>query len=388
MTADAGPPILSRLTVGESSESRHGIGDSRAAQRLRLAVLVLAVAYPVALLVVLATLRGIGERSPLVTLALYLPRAGFGLPLPFLTLALLFVRPRRWLLTQALAAVLLLFPLMGLSVRGARAPDAGAAHLRVMSCNVDENTRGGADLVAAIRAEDPDIVCLPEARGDELPVLARSLPGYVVRGDGQFIVASKHPIVDVYRPPAMSRDGETQAPTFVFVRYRILAPGGLLDLYNMHPVSPHVPFDDLRGVGLLHELATGRFFVNHEAFRRLGRNATIRGLQVRTVAEHAGASPYPVLIAGDTNLPSGSWLLGRLLGDYQDGFAEVGRGFGYTFPAHKRLAWLRLDRILADRHFRFVSFRRLDVHVSTHFPVVTDLERAPVPGDDKVTMGK
>jgi endonuclease/exonuclease/phosphatase (EEP) superfamily protein YafD len=372
--------------VRESSESRHEIGDSRAARRLRLAVVVLAVAYPVALLGVLATLRGIGERAPLVTLALYLPRAGFGLPLPFLTLALLFVRPRRWLLTQALAALLLLFPLMGLSVRGARAPDARAAHLRVMSCNVDENARGEADLVAAIRAEDPDIVCLQEARGDELPVLARSLPGYVVRGDGQFIVASKHPIVDVYRPPVISRDGETQETTFV--RYRILAPGGLLDLYNMHPVSPHVPFDHLRGVGLLHELATGRFFVNHDAFRRLGRNATIRGLEVRAVAEHAGASPYPVLIAGDTNLPSGSWLLGRLLGDYQDGFAEVGRGFGYTFPAHQRLAWLRLDRILADGHFRFVSFRRLDVHVSTHFPVVTDLERVSVPVDDKLTMGK
>jgi vancomycin resistance protein VanJ len=250
-----------------------------------------------------------------------------------------------------------------------------------MSCNIDESADGEADLMAAIRAEDPDIVCLQEVRGDEVALLVRGLPGYVVRRDGQFIVASKHPIVDVYVAPRIP-GGEAPIPTFV--RYRIRAPGGLLDLYNLHPVSPHGPFDHLRGAGLLRELATGRFFVNHDAFRRLDRNATLRGQQARAVAEHAGASPYPVLITGDTNLPSESWLLGRFLGGYQDGFAEVGRGFGYTFPAHERLAWLRLDRILADRHFRFVSFRRLDVHVSTHFPVVADLEReAPVRVDDK-----
>jgi vancomycin resistance protein VanJ len=329
----------------------------------------------VALLVVLAALRWIGERAPLVTLALYLPRAGFGLPLPFLTLALLFVRPRRWLLTQALAALVLLFPLMGLSVRGARAPKPEAARLRVMSCNVDESADGHADLLAVIRAEAPDVLCLQEVRGDELALLIRSLPGYVVRRDSQFIVASKHPIVDVYLPPRIADDGETRDPSFV--RYRIRAPGGLLDLYNIHPVSPHSPFDHLRAAGLMRELGTGHFFVNHDGFRRLDRNAKVRGLQVRAVAEQARASHYPVLIAGDTNLPSGSWLLGRFLGGYQDGFAEVGRGFGYTFPAHGRLAWLRLDRILADRRFRFVSFRRLDVHVSTHFPVVADLERAP-----------
>jgi len=34
----------------------------------------------------------------------------FGLPLPFLTLALLFVRPRRWLLSQVAASLLLVFP--------------------------------------------------------------------------------------------------------------------------------------------------------------------------------------------------------------------------------------------------------------------------------------
>jgi endonuclease/exonuclease/phosphatase family metal-dependent hydrolase len=38
-------------------------------------------------------------------------------------------------------------------------------------------------------------------------------------------------------------------------------------------------------------------------------------------------------------------------------------------------AWLRLDRILADRNFKFVSLSRLDVRLSKHFPVLAVLER-------------
>ena len=346
---------------------------------LRLVVLALAVAYPAALLLVVLALRRIGERWWLTTVALYLPRAGFGLPLPFLALALTLVRPRRWLLTQVAASLLLVFPLMGLKLSGPRAPTAGAVHLRVMSCNIDLGSSSAAELVAAIRSVDPDVVCLQEARGDEVRPLAEALPGYTVRGDGQFIVASKYAVTDVYAPPWLRHAGERHDPNFI--RYRIAAPGGPLDLYNIHPVSPHGSFDRLIGGGLLHELASGRFFVNHEAFRKLERNATLRSLQVGAVAEHAAVSPYPVLNAGDTNLPSSSWALGRYLGAYQDGFAEAGRGFGYTFPARKKLAWLRLDRVLADGHFRFLSFSRVDVHVSTHYPVLADLERTGTAGD-------
>jgi vancomycin resistance protein VanJ len=342
---------------------------------LRLAAIGLGVAYPLALLAVLAVLRGIGERWPLATIALYLPHVGWGLPLPLLTLALFFVRPRWWLLSQALAALLLLFPLMGLELRGARAPTPGATRLRVLSYNVDRGALSADALTSAIRGADADVVCLQEATGGEVAPLARALPGYAVRGDGQFVFASRFPIVDVYLPPRIPHAGQTHDANFV--RYRVAAPGGLVDVYNVHPVSPHGAFDRLRGGGLLHELASGRFLRNDEAFRRLRLNAALRELQAGAAARHAAASPYPVLLAGDTNLPTGSPIFARTLAGYQDGFTEAGRGFGYTFPARKRPPWLRLDRILADDSFRFVTFSRLDVHVSTHFPIVADIERRP-----------
>ena len=356
--------------VADSGERRRTLGE-----KLRWLVIALAVAYPIGLLLVLVLLRGVGERWPLVTVALYLPRAGFGLPLPFLTLALLFVRPRRWLLTQVVAAYLLLFPLMGLALHGARARTPGAVPLRIMTFNVDLTSASYSTLGVQIRASSPDIVLLQEAPEDEPGLLTPQLPGYFVRADGQFVIATKFPITDVYLPPQVRYGGESFDANFV--RYRLDAPGGPIDVYNTHPVSPHSQFDRLRGRGLLYELASGRFFSNHEAFSRLARNAGVRTLQASALAEHAAASPFPVLIAGDTNLPSKSWILGHVLGDYQDGFTESGRGFGYTFPARRAPPWIRLDRVLADESFRFVAFSRLDVHVSKHFPVVADLERVP-----------
>jgi endonuclease/exonuclease/phosphatase (EEP) superfamily protein YafD len=342
---------------------------------LRLVVLGLAVAYPLALIVVLAVLRGIGERWTLATIALYLPRAGWGLPLPVLTVALCLVRPRWWLVSPLVSALLVLFPLMGLELHGGRAVAAGAASLRVFSCNVDLDSRRVEETAAAILAAAPDLALLQEAPPDAADRLAPLLPGYVLRGDDQFVIASKLPILDAYLAPAMSQGGIYFRPAFA--RYRVAAPGGPLDVYDVHPVSPHGAFGRLLGRGLRHELVSGRFFANREGFRRVGENAVLRTREVRALAEHARAAPYPVLLAGDTNLPGGSPLFARELGAYQDGFAEVGWGFGYTFPSRRAPPWLRLDRVMADTSFRFVSFSRRRVPVSKHLAVVAVLERVP-----------
>ena len=94
-----------------------------------------------------------------------------------------------------------------------------------------------------------------------------------------------------------------------------------------------------------------------------------------TVAADVGGSPDPVLIAGDTNLPGSSWAFGHCFGGFQDGFATVGNGFGYTFPSTPRHEpWMRIDRVLADYHFRFLSFDVGPGLLSDHRPVIADLE--------------
>src|ERR1700722_13510102 len=113
---------------------------------LRRVVAGLAVAYPIALLGAVAVLRYVGEAWWLSTLGLYLPRIGFALPLPFLAVALHFLRrpPLLWL--QAVGALIILFPLMGLVLPRPTSADRGAATLRVLSFNVNAGY-GGPGLV-------------------------------------------------------------------------------------------------------------------------------------------------------------------------------------------------------------------------------------------------
>jgi vancomycin resistance protein VanJ len=74
-----------------------------------------------------------------------------------------------------------------------------------------------------------------------------------------------------------------------------------------------------------------------------------------------------VIIAGDTNLPGLSRIFRENLGGFDDAFAAVGRGFGYTYPS--KFPWLRIDRILTNGKLRAVDFRVGDALASYHLCV-------------------
>jgi endonuclease/exonuclease/phosphatase family metal-dependent hydrolase len=96
---------------------------------------------------------------------------------------------------------------------------------------------------------------------------------------------------------------------------------------------------------------------------------------VPTALGMARRETVPVIIAGDTNLPQLSATLRNFEG-FQDGFAEAGVGFGYTFPT--RRPWMRLDRIYASQQLRFLSFRIGSDAASDHLCVVADIEARSV----------
>jgi endonuclease/exonuclease/phosphatase family metal-dependent hydrolase len=79
----------------------------------------------------------------------------------------------------------------------------------------------------------------------------------------------------------------------------------------------------------------------------------------------------PVIIAGDSNLPTLSKLARLNFANFSDGFSEAGTGFGYTYPA--RPSWMRIDRILASSALRFTTFEVGCAGVSDHLCVVAGL---------------
>jgi endonuclease/exonuclease/phosphatase (EEP) superfamily protein YafD len=107
------------------------------------------------------------------------------------------------------------------------------------------------------------------------------------------------------------------------------------------------------------------------------QNIALRAAQVRALAQDAARSPFPVIIAGDTNLPGLSHTFREHLGRFQDGFVEAGFGLGYTFPGHRLWPWIRIDRVLASRQLRFIDFEVGQGGGSDHKSVTARITTAP-----------
>jgi endonuclease/exonuclease/phosphatase family metal-dependent hydrolase len=329
----------------------------------------LAMGYPIAVSLFIVALRLIGERWWGTTIALYIPRLPFALPLLPLTAAIIWLGPGRLLWTQVVATSLLLV-LLGFNFAWPGRATPGAFHLRVVSCNINGGTLGAETILRSLLPTDADVILLQEVDPGSYGQLHAQVPGYTVRESGQFWLASRFPVEEVMEPPKMINMGFLRSQRFV--RYRLMTPAGPLLLYNVHPISPRDGLEGVRGNGFRRQILRGNLF-SPRARTLVTQNTALRLVQLAAVAADARSARVPVLIAGDTNLPGLSWAYAHLLGDYRDGFSEAGTGFGYSFPSPQH-PWMRIDRIMADRHFRFLGFQVIDRYVSDHFAIRADLE--------------
>ena len=331
-----------------------------------------AIGYPVALAAIALAFRYIGEQWWVTLTAMYLPRAGFALPLPFVVAALVIWGPRKLLALQALATLVLLFPLMGLNLGlGRLAPEPAGPAVSVFSFNVKYAKSAETILANEIRRAGADIVLLQAAPESLLEALKKVAGPAVVRRDGEFILATRFPVRAVYDPPDLQY---VRGPGGAhYVEYTIDTPLGLVDVFNVHTTSPRPGFEEVRGAGLREEILSGRLIAG-TAGETVGWNAYRRTRQIAGAAARAGSSRNAVIVAGDTNLPGLSRILGEHLGRFRDAFSGAGFGFGYTYPA--KLPWMRIDRILTNERLTAVDFRIGPPTRSDHLSVVALIKRA------------
>jgi endonuclease/exonuclease/phosphatase family metal-dependent hydrolase len=321
----------------------------------------------VGLAAAIAALRFVGEGWCVTTVALYLPRLAFAVPLPFVVVGLVSCSARRWLWTQSVSALLLCFPLMGLVARVPRTAGIDAPIVRVLSYNIDKAHGGAQNLADEAKRFSPDVVVMQEIDVAMNELTRVFQPAYsTVEASGQFFIASRFPILSSVdaEPLPIRYDGLRH-----YHAYLLDTPIGRLRLLSVRPTSPSGVWARLRERGLTTENLSS-------ALRQLEWNSTLRELEARTIAEAAAQSAEPVVIAGDTNLPTLSRIFGRHLSAFQDAFVEAGSGFGYTYPSGT-WPWLRIDRVLTGHGLRAVRFQRGTSTASDHFCVVSDVARAP-----------
>lgn len=321
---------------------------------------VLSWVYVAALIAFAATLLLVGESWWVGTIVMYLPRLPLALPIVvFLPLAR--TRARRPVLAVQAALALAITVALARPHVSFGAPRAEGPTMRVLSYNVWYGRRGLPIIEKAIVDAKPDIVMLQAMSGRVDEHMRNALAdGYVFHSTGEFLLASRYPIVD------------SKADGRAFIRYTLETPLGRVDAYNLHAISPRPGLATVQSQSKRTLLTDGP---SAEAAETVQENTATRDAELGALVEATAASKNPVLIAGDTNVPDHSRLLRRHLARFQDGFAAVGTGFGYTFPSNKLRPWMRIDRILSGPELRFTSFAVGDRAGSDHCPIWADLTR-------------
>lgn len=285
------------------------------------------------------------------TILMYMPRGLFALPLVLLVPAAILVRPRS-LIALGLAVLLLVGPLMGLCVPW-RTWFAGAArgpHFRVMTCNVHYSQLDAPALRALMDEARPDVVALQYWTSRFEKELFEPETWHIHR-DGQFCLASRHPIgkVEPLGQPLIAVGTELEVERI-----------GRLSFVNLHLATPR---DGL--VAVVRQRATG--------VQQLEANIEQRRSQSAEVVRWLDGVQGPLVIAGDFNTAPESVIYREYWGSFTDAFTAAGFGWGQTQYTPRRTA-VRIDHILVGPGWRCRDCRVGPYVGSEHRPLIADLQ--------------
>jgi vancomycin resistance protein VanJ len=300
----------------------------------------------------------LSDRWWVATVILFAPRWIWALPLAVLVPWALFAR-RRLLLLLGLAALLVVFPVMGFELPALSALTGEDEHrdLRVMTYNVGGGHPDPADLAPLLEQIAPDVALFQEC--DSLLTAAqRSLQqtGWYVDIKWGSCIASRYPIrkVDVRDP----RDVWEMGGSGAIVRYEIEAPGLLVNIVNVH----------------LETVREGLAEVMHRAWRGapgLSANIRQRDLESGLARAWTERAEGPLVVTGDFNMPIESAIYRRHWSSFTNVFSEVGFGFGTT--KQTKVHGIRIDHVLVGPGWRCLG-AQVGPHLGMdHRPMVTDL---------------
>jgi len=218
-----------------------------------------------------------------------------------------------------------------------------------------------ADIIAFIKEEQPDILCLQEYRTGDPIILEdyynfNALPIDRSIKWGQAIF-SKYPIVN---------SGSLEFPNThnngIFVD--IVKQNDTVRVYTLHLQSSGIDMDvkNLNKEG------------SSDLFKQVGKTFKAQQSQVELFLKHKSKCNYKTIVTGDFNNTAYSYIYKEIKGeDLVDTFEEAGNGFGKTY--NFKFFPLRIDFILADENFEVNGFKTYnDVILSDHYPIKAELK--------------
>lgn len=211
--------------------------------------------------------------------------------------------------------------------------------------------------------KNPDILCIQEYSNSGHVDLKAYLHRYIfIEGNqiktGQAIF-SKYPIINegtIIFPNSSNN-----------VIYADIKRGkDIIRVYNMHLQSIKISPD-------INEISDNIDNVNQQKsqliFTRISKVFRQQQEQAEIFKENMKECKYPIIICGDMNNSSFSYVYRNIKGKLKDSFEEAGEGFGATYKFKYYPA--RIDYIFADNKMEIKQFETFsDFENSDHYPVM------------------
>lgn len=243
--------------------------------------------------------------------------------------------------------------------------------LRVLSYNVGtfdfevQNIRQVADL---IEAQAPDIVCLQEFRNQEYQPGQNALE-YMAERLGLPHTRFLHLPHHVHGAAFFSRYPLQRIDTLFLPRDEINSgllatietPLGTVGVANVHLSSFHIQ--------ALYEKEPefrGKLTRIH---RRAVEALKLQEQKVAGILDKLADYDHPLIIAGDLNSTSHSWVVNQLSRRYTDSFVAAGSGNGWTFP-YLGILGIRIDYQFFSPQLRCRGLQVIRDRISDHFPLL------------------
>lgn len=259
--------------------------------------------------------------------------------------------------------------------------------------NWSHNTETRSDMMALIKKENPDILCLQEFYTNnqifhnieyirdtlgykycyfppavELlkyphsklqKTLWRSGPLDQRWGVATF---SKFPIVDTGKVDF----GKTLSNACIYTNLNI--HGNAIRLYNVHFQSIHLGNEDYAAIDELEEKKETTWASLKSIMHKMKLAYTRRSIQANAVAKSMQGFEGKKIVCGDFNDVPVSYTYHTVSQNLQDAFVEKGTGFGTTFS--NKLSFFRIDYTLFDPAMQINSYRVVHKELSDHYPVI------------------
>lgn len=279
----------------------------------------------------------------------YAPQWPWAIPFPILLALALIRRDNRALACCLASAAVLTFPMNNLALPLHRAK--ATAGLRLMTFNIDGGAMGVSLVTNAIRAANPDVLCLEECKAqfgnpDPLPDLRTAFPAYSFKRTGGIVVASRLPVTSI-----RVRDYNDDRVWRKALDVRINVRGRVIRVIAVHFI-------------------TGR--VNrHSAMPDLWMDSgQTRITQAGDVSTWVRETSLPTLVAGDFNTPPRGLAYARLHSGTRNAFDDAGLGFGWTYPASHPM--LRIDHVFTANGVGTIAARVGPSGASDHRALICD----------------